>query len=54
VKIHLGSDWAAIYPDQDKPFFHILAEAGSRIRAEQIVGTYRDKVKDWLAREPVA
>jgi mannose-1-phosphate guanylyltransferase/phosphomannomutase len=54
VKIHLGSDWAAIYPDQDKPFFHILAEASSRTRAEQIVGTYRDKLKDWLARGPVA
>jgi mannose-1-phosphate guanylyltransferase/phosphomannomutase len=54
VKIRLGSDWAAIYPDQDKPFFHILAEAGSRTRAEQIVGTYRDQVKDWLARGPAA
>jgi mannose-1-phosphate guanylyltransferase/phosphomannomutase len=50
VKIHLGKDWAAIYPDQDKPFFHILAEADTRARAEQIVGSYRDKVKDWLAR----
>ncbi len=50
VKIHLGPDWAAIYPDQDKPYFHILAEAGSRARAEQIVGTYREKVKAWLAR----
>jgi len=50
VKIHLGSDWAAIYPDQDKPYFHILAEADGRARAEQIVATYRDKVEDWLAR----
>lgn len=54
VKIHLGADWAAIYPDQDKPYFHILAEAGSRTQAEQIVGTYRDKVKEWLARGPAA
>ena len=50
VKIHLGSDWAAIYPDQDKPYFHILVEADGRARAEQIVSMYRDKVKDWLAR----
>ena len=50
VKIHLGSDWAAIYPDQDKPYFHILVEADGRARAEQIVAMYRDKVKDWLAR----
>jgi mannose-1-phosphate guanylyltransferase/phosphomannomutase len=51
VKVHLGADWAIIYPDQDKPFFHILAEAATRSRAEQIVGTYRDKLKGWLARE---
>jgi len=50
VKIHLGSDWAAIYPDQDKPYFQILVEADSRARAEQIVTMYRDKVKDWLDR----
>jgi mannose-1-phosphate guanylyltransferase/phosphomannomutase len=52
VKIRLGSDWAAIYPDQDKPCFHILAEANSRAQAEQILGTYRDKVKGWLAHGP--
>jgi len=54
VKIHLGHDWAAIYPDQDKPFFHILAEADSRVRAEQIVSRYRDKVREWLARGAAA
>ncbi len=54
VKIHLGSDWAVIYPDQDKAYFHILAEAGSRGQVEKIVATYRDKVKEWLARSPAA
>jgi len=54
VKIHLGNDWAAIYPDQDKPFFHILAEADTRVRAEQIVNSYRDKVREWLARGAAA
>jgi len=54
VKIHLGSDWAVIYPDQDKPFFHILAEATTRARAEQILGTYRDKVQEWLAQGAAA
>ena len=49
VKIHLGSDWAGILPDQDKPYFHILVEADSRARAEQIVAVYRDKLRDWLA-----
>jgi mannose-1-phosphate guanylyltransferase/phosphomannomutase len=54
VKVHLGSDWAVIYPDQDKPFFHVLAEAATRARAEQILGTYRDKVQEWLARGAAA
>ncbi|MBI4572264.1 MAG: mannose-1-phosphate guanyltransferase [candidate division NC10 bacterium] len=54
VKIHLGSDWAVLYPDQDKPFFHILAEATTRARAEQILGTYRDKVQEWLAQGAAA
>lgn len=54
VKIHLGSDWAAIYPDHDKPAFHILVEAATRARAEEIASTYRDRVKEWLARGPAA
>jgi mannose-1-phosphate guanylyltransferase/phosphomannomutase len=52
VKIHLGSDWVAIYPDQDKPYFHILAEAGSRGQVERIITTHRDLVKGWLAGCP--
>ncbi len=54
VKVRLGGDWAVIYPDQDKPFFHILAEAATRGRAEQILGTYRDKMREWLARGATA
>lgn len=54
VKIHLGPDWAILYPDPDKPSFHILAEAATRARAEQIVGTYRDKLKEWLASAAAA
>ncbi|MBI2458622.1 MAG: hypothetical protein HYV46_21140, partial [candidate division NC10 bacterium] len=49
-----GNDWAAIYPDHDKPAFHILVEAATRARAEEIAGTYRDKVKEWLARGAAA
>jgi mannose-1-phosphate guanylyltransferase/phosphomannomutase len=52
VKIHLGSDWTIIYPDQDKPYFHILAEAESRARVEKIMATYREQVKEWLAGGP--
>ncbi len=48
VKVHLGADWVILYPDPDRPVFRILAEAATRARAEQIVGTYRDRLKEWL------
>ena len=54
VKIHLGSDWVAIFPDQDKPYFHILAEAGNRAQVEKVIAAHRDQVKEWLARGPAA
>jgi len=54
VKIHLGGEWVILYPDQEKPFFHIVAEAEGRARAEQLVGSYRDRVRDWLARGEAA
>jgi len=31
--------------------FHILAEAATRARAEQILTTYRAQVGEWLGRE---
>jgi mannose-1-phosphate guanylyltransferase/phosphomannomutase len=54
VKIRWGGDWAILYPDPDRPVFHILAEAATRARAEQIVSTYRAQVKDWLGPEAAA
>jgi len=54
VKIRWGADWAILYPDPDRPVFHILAEAETRVRAEQIVATYREQVKGWLRREAAA
>jgi mannose-1-phosphate guanylyltransferase/phosphomannomutase len=48
VKIHLGEDWAILYPDPDRPVFHVRAEAATRARAEQIVETYRRKVEQLL------
>jgi mannose-1-phosphate guanylyltransferase/phosphomannomutase len=51
VKIHLGADWAILYPDPDRPVFHILAEAATRARAGQIAETYREQVATWLGRE---
>jgi mannose-1-phosphate guanylyltransferase/phosphomannomutase len=54
VKIRWGGDWAILYPDPDRPVFHILAEAATRARAEQIVSTYRAQVKGWLGPEIAA
>jgi mannose-1-phosphate guanylyltransferase/phosphomannomutase len=54
VKIHLGADWAILYPDPDRPVFHILAEAATRARAGQIAETYRAQVATWLGRDGAA
>jgi mannose-1-phosphate guanylyltransferase/phosphomannomutase len=54
VKIHWGMDWTILYPDPDRPVFHVVAEAETRARAEQIVVTYRQQVKDLLGREAAA
>jgi mannose-1-phosphate guanylyltransferase/phosphomannomutase len=51
VKIHFGADWVILYPDPDRPTFHVLAEAATRTGAEHLVGTYRDTVKGWLAAD---
>jgi mannose-1-phosphate guanylyltransferase/phosphomannomutase len=54
VKVRLGADWAILYPDPDRPVFHVLAEAATRARAEQIAKVYRSQVTDWLGREGAA
>ena len=54
VKIHLGTDWIILYPDPDRPVFHIQAEAGTRAKADQMISAYRDKLKGWLASEAPA
>jgi mannose-1-phosphate guanylyltransferase/phosphomannomutase len=42
VKVHLGRDWVLLYPDQDRPHFHIIAEANTLARAEAHVARYRN------------
>lgn len=42
VKVHLGKDWVILYPDHDRPYFHLIAEANTRSRAEAHVARYRD------------
>jgi mannose-1-phosphate guanylyltransferase/phosphomannomutase len=54
VKIRWGADWAILYPDPDRPVFHIWGEAATRARAEEIVGTYRERVVGWLGQAAAA
>jgi len=49
VKISYDREWVLLYPDQDKPYFHIVAEAESHSRAEELLGCFRERVKGWLA-----
>ena len=42
VKVHLGNDWVIFYPDQDRPYFHIIAEANTLSRAEAHLARYRE------------
>ncbi len=51
VKLRKGADWVLLYPDPDKPTFHILAEASVRARAEQLVDSFRGKLQGWVAGE---
>lgn len=48
IKIYFEKDWVLLYPDQDKPFFHIAGEAESKPRAESLVYRFREKIKAWL------
>ncbi len=42
VKVHLGGDWVILYPDHDRPYFHIITEGGTQARAEAHMARYRD------------
>ncbi|MBZ0169220.1 nucleotidyltransferase [Candidatus Methylomirabilis lanthanidiphila] len=48
VKVHLGRDWVILYPDQDRPMFHILAEADTLAQAEAHVARYRAFLDDCM------
>ncbi len=48
IKIYWGKDWVLLYPDQDRPFFHIVAEGETSSRAEALLQQYREKVHSRL------
>jgi mannose-1-phosphate guanylyltransferase/phosphomannomutase len=50
LKVHLSlEEWVYFTPDPDKPRFEIVAEAGSTVRAEDLVATYGAQIKASLA-----
>ena len=53
VKVHLGNDWAILYPDQDRPSFHIIAEANTLSRAEAHVARYREILEQCMKEAAV-
>ncbi|MDD5560440.1 mannose-1-phosphate guanyltransferase [Candidatus Methylomirabilis sp.] len=48
VKVHMGRDWVILYPDQDRPYFHIIAEANTLARAEAHLARYRGVLTDCI------
>jgi mannose-1-phosphate guanylyltransferase/phosphomannomutase len=47
VKVQLPGGWALVLPDQHRPVVHVVAEAGSAARADELLETYRRKVEEW-------
>jgi mannose-1-phosphate guanylyltransferase/phosphomannomutase len=47
VKIKLDEGWVVLYPDHDKPFFHIIAEAKNQTLAQKILRRYSEKILSW-------
>ncbi|HTU01327.1 MAG TPA: hypothetical protein VMG58_05905, partial [Candidatus Sulfotelmatobacter sp.] len=52
VKVRRRNAWAILYPDPDRPCFHVQAEAATRAAAEQLVAEYREQLKGWLEDRP--
>lgn len=48
VRVHLDGDWVILYPDNDRPYFHIIAEADTLARAEAHVARYRKILDDCM------
>jgi len=55
LKIYLSEgSWVLIRPDADQPVFHITAEAGSLVAAQEIVADYGGLVRELAQGEPAA
>lgn len=47
IKISYKDDWIVAYPSQDKPYFHLVAEASTEDAARHLITKYADKIKNW-------
>ncbi len=45
VRINLGEEWVLIFPDADRPIFHVLAESHSSDQAQILVDKYAGVVR---------
>jgi mannose-1-phosphate guanylyltransferase/phosphomannomutase len=47
VRVRHGEDWVAAIPDPDRALFHVIAEAGSRQRAQELADRYKALIVGW-------
>ncbi|MBI5892673.1 MAG: mannose-1-phosphate guanyltransferase [Deltaproteobacteria bacterium] len=47
IKIFFDKDWVVAYPSQDNAYFHIIAEASTKEKADEIAKTYVNKIEEW-------
>ncbi len=47
VRVRLGDDWVAAIPDPDRALFHVIAEAGTQARAQELADRYKALIEGW-------
>ncbi|HEV8309103.1 MAG TPA: sugar phosphate nucleotidyltransferase [Methylomirabilota bacterium] len=47
VRVRMGDDWVAAIPDPDRALFHVIAEAGTRARAQELADRYKNLIASW-------
>jgi len=47
IKVHSGSDWALVLPDQSLPLVHIVVESGDERTGKKLLDEYKKKIEGW-------
>ena len=47
IRINFGSDWLIAYPSQTSPCFHVVAEASTGDKAQELAARYTEKIRKW-------